>query len=253
MTFCSPLTAHANQLEEILDRQQIRVGVSLTPPWALKDADGQLTGFEIEVAKRLAKDMGVEAVFEIYAWSNLISALNRDEIDVIISGMSITPKRALQLDFTLPYAEQGVSLATNTAMTKDVSGLRELNNPKIVIAAAAKTLGSDVAKMLFDQSDLRILATGEEAQQALLDSKAHGYVASNVEATFLALKNPETIDLPLGKPLLVSVAGMGVKRGEQALLNFLNAWITARAADQWLSSTHKYWFKTLEWQKDTPQ
>jgi polar amino acid transport system substrate-binding protein len=42
---------------------------------------------------------------------------------------------------------------------------------------------------------------------------------------------------------------MGVKRGEQELLNFLNAWITARAADKWLSATHKYWFETLKWRE----
>ena len=49
--------------------------------------------------------------------------------------------------------------------------------------------------------------------------------------------------------MLVSVSGMGVKKGEQGLLNFLNAWITARAADKWLSAIHKYWFKSLKWRE----
>lgn len=244
-----PVAAHANLLEDVLDRQKIRVGVSLSTPWALKDKDGELNGFEIDVANKLARDMGVETEFKIYTWHELIPALNSGEIDVIISGMSITPKRALQLDFTLPYAESGTALATNTAKTKDVKDLRELNKPQVIVTAVAKTLGSDLAKLLFDNADLRIVATSDEAAQALLSGQAHAYVASSVEASFLALNNPDKIDMPLNKPLLTSVSGIGVKRGQQAMLNFLNAWITARAADTWLSATHKYWFKSLEWRK----
>ena len=244
-----PFAAHADLLQDILDRQKIRVGVSLFTPWVLKDKDGELSGFEIDVANKLAREMGVETEFTVYTWPEIIPALNRGDIDVIIAGMSITPKRALQLNFTLPYAESGVALATNTAMTKEIKALRELNAPQVVVTAVAKTLGSDVAKLMFDNSDLRIVATSDEAAQALLDGKTHAYVGSSVETSMLALSNPDKIDMPLNKPLLVSVAGMGVRKGEQELLNFLNAWITARAADKWLSATHKYWFKTLEWGK----
>ena len=249
LTCYVPVIAHADLLEDILDRQKIRVGVSLFTPWALKDKNGELSGFEIDVANKLARDMGIETEFKVYIWSDIIPALNRGDIDVIVAGMSITPKRALQLNFTLPYAESGTALATNTAMTKDIKDLRELNQPQVIVTAVAKTVGSDVAKLIFDNADLRIVATSDEAAQALLDGKAHAYVASSVETSMLALSNPDKIDMPLNKPLLVSVAGMGVKKGEQELLNFLNAWITARAADKWLSATHKYWFKSLEWRK----
>ena len=105
--------------------------------------------------------MGVQPEFKIYEWTDIIPALNRNEIDVIIAGMSITPKRALQINFTLPYAESGVSLVTNTAATNEIEDLRSLNKPQVVVAAVAKTLGSDVAKLLFDQADLRIMADSE--------------------------------------------------------------------------------------------
>ena len=242
-----PVVVHADRLEEILDRQQIRVGVSLITPWAIEGKDGALTGFEIQVAKKVARDMGVEPEFKVYAWPDLIPALNRDEIDVIIAGMAITPKRALQLNFSLPYAESGVGLATNTAMTRDITDLRQLNNPKIIVTAAAKTLGSDVVKLMFDKADTRIVASDDEAAQAVLDGRAHAFVGNMVETSFLALNHPDKIDQPLDKPLLASVSGMAVKRGEQGLLNFLNAWITARAADKWLSATQRYWFKSVEW------
>lgn len=244
-----PAGVHADRLEEILDRQTLRVGVSLITPWAMQDKDGELMGFEIDVAKRVAQDMGTTAEFTVYAWPELIPALNRNEIDVIIAGMSITPKRALQLNFTRPYAESGVALATNTAMTKDIKDLRELNSPKIIVTAAAKTLGSDVAKMMFDNANLQIVASDADAAQKLLDGKAHAYVANVAETASLALRYPNQIDKPLDKPLVASVSGMGVKRGEQQLLNFLDAWVSARTADKWLSATHRYWFKSLEWRE----
>ncbi len=242
-----PAVAHADLFEDIVERKKIRVGVALFTPWAFVDKHGGLAGFEIDVATKLAHDMGVEAEFKQYDLADLIPALNRGDIDVIVAGLAITPKRALQMNFTLPYAESGVALATNTAKTADVQELRDLNHPQIVVTAVARTQGADVAAMLFDEADLRILATPEEATQAVLKGEAHAYVGDTAEAAFLALRHPEQIDRPLGKPLLISVAGMGVKRGEQELLNFLNAWITASAADKWLSATHKHWFETIKW------
>lgn len=242
-------SVQAGALEDILDRGKIRVGVSLVTPWAMKDKAGELVGFEIEVARRLAEEMGVKPEFKVYAWTDIIAALNRGEIDVIIAGMSIAPKRALQMNFTLPYAESGVALVTNTEKTKEIQDLRGLNRPQIVVAALARTLGSDVAKLVFDHADLRILANSDEAQKALLEGKVDAYVTTQTEATFFALENPEKVDMPLDKPLLVSVTGMGVRKGEQELLNFLNAWITARAADKWLSATQKYWFNSLKWRE----
>ena len=243
----------ADTLNDILDRGKIRVGVSLFTPWAMKDKTGQLAGFEIEVAKRLAEEMGVEPEFKVYTWVDIIAALNRGEIDVIIAGMSITPKRALQMNFTLPYAESGASLVTNTVMTKQIEDLRGLNRPQVIVAAAAKTLGSDVAKLVFDQADLRIMASHNEAKKALLEGKVHAYVADTTQANFLVLEHADSVDMPLNKPLLVSVTGMGIKKGEQELLNFLNSWITARAADKWLSATQKYWFNSLKWREAAVQ
>jgi polar amino acid transport system substrate-binding protein len=247
-----PIAACADVLEDILDRGKIRVGISLFTPWAMKDKSGELRGFEVDVAKKLAAEMGVQPDFKVMPWSEIIDSLQRGDIDVIIAGMAITPRRALQLNFTLPYAESGAALATNTALTGDVRDLADLNSPKFVVVTVAKTLGSDVAKLVFDKANLQVVASNAEAEKMILDGKAHAYVASTIETAFLALDHPDKIDLPLNKPLLASVSGMGVKKGEQELLNFLNAWVTARTADKWLSTTHKYWFRTLKW-RERPQ
>ena len=244
-----PISTYADVLDNILQNGKVRIGISLFTPWAMKTKSGNLVGFEVDVAKKLAQDIGVEPVFKIYVWEEIIEALKKGHIDVIIAGMTITPARALQLNFTLPYAESGVSLATNTKLTEGIKELRELNQPEIKVAAVSKTVASDLAQLLFDKANHKFFATSEQAEKAVLNSTVHAYIASNTETNFLALKHPDKVDLPLSKPLLVSVAGMGVKKGEQELLNFLNAWVTSRKADKWLTATHKYWFKNLKWRQ----
>lgn len=242
-----PGQALADALQDILNRGTVRVGVASFAPWAMRSNKGDLVGFDVEVANKLAADMKVDADIQVLPWTGIINALNSGKIDVIIAGMAITPERALQVNFSNPYAESGVGLATNTKLTAGITELRGLNDPKVVVVAAAKTLGSDVAKLMFDKSDLRIVANGQEAKQMILDGKAHAYVGSTVETSFLALENPDRVDQPLNKPLLASVTGLAVRKGEQELLNFLNAWVAARSADRWLQATQKYWFESLKW------
>ena len=243
-------TAQASKLDEILESGKIRVGVSLFTPWAMKTTNDGLMGFEIDVANKLAEEMGVKPEFKVVVWENIIPALENDEIDVIISGMSITPSRALRINFSNPYAESGTSLATNISKTKDIKTMKELNQPETSIAVVSQTLGAELAGLLFDKATIKPFSDSAEAEKSVLNGDSHGYVASMIETNFLMLKNPKVIDLPLGKPLMISKAGIAVKRGNQELLNYLNAWITAHTADRWLPTRHKYWFKTLKWEKE---
>ena len=110
----------SSKFNQILKDGVLRVGVSLFTPWTFKDKNEKLIGFEIDVAKKLAKDMGVTPKLIAYDWEKLIPALNDGKIDIIIGGMAITPKRALKVNFSSPYATAGTSLATNIKLTKDI-------------------------------------------------------------------------------------------------------------------------------------
>jgi len=72
-----------------------------------------------------------------------------------------------------------------------------------------------------------------------------GHVAGNFLAG--ALRNPAVVDVPIDEPLPASAEGLAVRKGEQQLLNFLDAWVTSRQADKWIQSTRDYWFETLDW------
>jgi polar amino acid transport system substrate-binding protein len=243
----------ADVLKDIQKRGTLRVGVSLFEPWTIRDEAGGLSGFEIDVADKLAGDMGVKPEYRIYLWEDIIPAVMKGEIDIIAGGMAITPERALKINFSQPYADSGISLVTNTGKTRDIKRLEELNQKTITIAVVSKTAGNELAPRLFNKSTIKVFATAKEAKQAVLNGEVHAWLASMPQPEFLALEYPDKVDLPLAKPLLPYKAGFGVKKGEQEWLNFLNAWVTARQADMWLSATHKYWFDSLKWRKESKQ
>jgi len=240
-------SVQADGLEDILEHGTIRVGVSLFAPWTMETESGSLAGFDIDVGRKIAADMGVEVEFKPYKWEDIIPALEKGEIDVIAAGMAITPGRALRISFTQGYSDAGISLATNTPMTRQIGKLEQLNADGIVISVVKDTVSVGVAERLFDKAETRSFESVEAAQQAVLDDQAHAYIGATPLPKFLSLQHPSKVDMPLQKPLLEFKTGMAVQKDEQELLNFLNSWITARTADKWISASHNYWFDSLDW------
>ena len=242
-----PPLAQADVLDDILYNRTIRVGVAEFVPWTMKTKSGKLIGFEIEVARKIASDMGVKPEFTVYEFEKLIPALQQGKIDVIAGGMAITPRRALQVNFSQPLARSGISIATNKDKTKNVRSLKDLNDERFVITVVTDTLAHSVARTFFERATLKVYPTNQLAEKEILEDRAHAYVAGEPEINFLALMNARKVDVPLSEPIMASSEGLAVKKGEQQLLNFLNAWVVARQTDKWLGTTHDYWFETIDW------
>ena len=194
--------AAADVLDDILDRGTIRVGVAEFVPWTMRTQSGDLIGFEVDVAKQIAADMGVDAELKVYEWDAIIPALDKGEIDVIAGGMAITPERALKVNFSRPLAISGVGLATNTHKTQNMKTLDDLNDKSVTITTVAETMAAKVAKTLFDRANVRVFPTKEPAEKALLEGSAHAYLAGIPEVRFLVLRNPAKLDLPINEPLV---------------------------------------------------
>jgi polar amino acid transport system substrate-binding protein len=245
----SPL-AQADAVSEILERGTLRVGISEFVPWAMPAKQGGHVGYDIDLGVKIAKDMGVRAEFKVYEWKDIIPALEAGEVDMIAAGIVVTPQRALRINFTQPVAQSGAGMATNTFMTKDIESLQQLNHPDIVISTITDTFSEGVARSLFDKAEIHSHANKDEAEKEILEGRSHVYISSLPAVQFLVMNNSDAIDLPLNEPLVGWAEALAVQRGEQELLNFLNAWVTARQADRWLTTTRDYWFESLEWVKD---
>ena len=251
--FIWPALANADVLDDVLEKGSIRIGVAEFVPWTMKTKSGEMIGYEIDVGKKLAADMGVQAEFKVFEWEDIIPALQQGEIDVIAGGMAITPSRALQVNFSRPLGVSGISIATNTRKTRNITSMDQLNNDRVIMTVVADTLAQSVAETFFDKATIKVYSTSDEAEQDVIDGRAHAFLASVPEVNYLAWRNQKKVDVPVADPLMASSEGLAVKKGEQAMLNFLDAWVTARQTDKWLVTTREYWFKTLEWMPDSSE
>jgi polar amino acid transport system substrate-binding protein len=225
----------------------LRVGVALAAPWAIRDADGNLTGFEIDVANKVAADMRVRAQIIVYEFDELIPALEAGEIDIVAAGLAIKSERALHVNFSRPYAASGIALATNSARTANVQRFEELDVETYKVAAVENSVAVALARRLLPNATLVLFASIEAASAALIEGSVDGYLEDEPVPTFLALEHAGTIDLPIARPLLEAHAGFAVNKGDVDFLAFLDAWIVEREDDTWLPTTHRYWFKSLDW------
>ena len=247
--FISP-QAFADAVSEIIERGTLRIGVAEFVPWAMPAKRGGHIGYDVDIGVKIARDMDVRAEFRVYEWKDIIPALEAGEVDMVAAGIVVTPQRALRVTFTQPVAMSGAGMATNTYMTKDVENLQQLNDPDIIIATVTDTFSEGVARSIFNKAEIHSHSNKDDAEKEILEGRAHAYISSLPAVQFLVMNNGDAIDLPLNDPLVGWAEALAVRKGEQELLNFLNAWVTAHKADRWLETTRDYWFESLDWAKD---
>jgi len=256
MIACNNNSSPANQAEEkesvieqVQKRGALRVGMSTFVPWAMKDKTGNLIGFEIDVAKRLAKDTGVNVEFIPTKWSGIIPALITGKFDVIIGGMGIIPSRNLKVNFSIPYDHTGMSIVAHKTLAAGFSRLEDFNSSSVVIAARLGSTAVTAAKKYMPKATLRLFDDESQAYQELLNGKVHAVVGSAPTPEFQAIKYPTKFFLPLDKSFTREPIGFAVKKGDFDTLNYLNNWIRYVESEGWLKDRKNYWFRTKDWEK----
>ncbi len=239
--------AAGSVIETIKKRGSIKIGMSTFIPWAMRDKNGELIGYEIDVARRLAEDMGVKAEFVPTAWDGIIPALLAGKFDVVIGGLSITPERNLTVNFTAPYAHSGTQLVAHKTLAAGFNTLEDFNKPEVVISARRGATPANVARRILPKANLRQFDEDALALQEVLNGKAHAFITSTPTPAFAALKHPEQLFVPLAQPLVEGAEGFAVRKGDPDALNFFNNWIMLRQQDGWLQQRHAYWFTTRDW------
>jgi len=236
-------------IEQVQKRGALRVGMSTFVPWAMKDKTGNLIGFEIDVAKRLAKDTGVKVEFVPTKWSGIIPALITGKFDVIIGGMGIIPSRNLKVNFSIPYDHTGMSIVAHKTLAAGFSRLEDFNSSSVVIAARLGSTAATAAKKYMPKATLRLFDDESQAYQELVNGKVHAVVGSAPTPEFQAIKYPAKLFLPLDKTFTKEPIGFAVKKGDLDTLNYFNNWIRYVESEGWLKDRKNYWFRTKDWEK----
>lgn len=234
-------------IDKIMKRGELRVGMSTFVPWAMKDKTGKLIGFEIDVATKLAEDMGVKVRFIPTKWSGIIPALLTGKYDVIIGGMGILPKRNLKVNFTIPYDYTGMSLVASKKKATGFNSLDDFNKPGVVIASRIGTTAADAVKRIFPKATSRLFDDESQAIQELMSGRAHAVVGSAPMPAFQALKYHKKLYLPFTGTFTKEPIGFALNKGDVDTLNFFNNWIRIVDSSGWLKERKAYWFESDKW------
>jgi len=235
-------------IEQILKRGILRVGMSTFVPWAMNDKTGKLIGFEIDVATRLAQDMGVKAEFVPTKWAGIIPALLTGKFDVIVGGMGIRPERNLKINFSIPYNYTGMSIVANKELAAGFGSIADFNRENVTIAVRLGSTAVTAAKQFMPKAQLRQFDDESQAYQEVINGKASAVIGSAPTPAFYAIKYPEKLFLPLSETFTKEPIGFAVKKGDTDALNFFDNWIRVVEAEGWLKDRKHYWFETKDWE-----
>ena len=238
--------ASESVIEQIKSRGSLRIGLDTFVPWAMPSKDGKLIGFEVDVATKLAADMGVKLELVPTAWDGIIPALVSGKFDFIIGGLTITPKRALTINFSNPY-DYGETLAVvNKKVAPNITTLAQLNSPDVTFATRRGATSGVTVSDVFPKA--KVVAFDDE------NSMQQEFVSGNVMALMPTTPTPALIEsrfpditLVIHQPLARSASGVGMRKGDADALAFVNSWVGVNTENHWLQERHKYWFDGRSW------
>src|SRR5690606_7776354 len=117
------------------------------------------------------------------------------------------------VNFSNPYAEGGVNLATNLTTTAEVGRLEDLNHERYKLAVVSQTVAERLAERILPRARRVSFDEPTEASAALIAGEVDAYLEDEPVPTFLALENPKEVDVPLPQPLLRSPTAFAVSKG----------------------------------------
>lgn len=243
----------ASVIDQVIERGTLRVGLDSFVPWAFRDKNGELIGFEVDVATRLAADLGVELELVPTAWDGIIPALLAGNFDVIIGGLSIRTDRNLRVNFTVPYAASGLLLAANAETNPGLTSLDDFNVAGITITAKRGTTIPDFVQQRLPNATLREFDDEAAAFQEVRNGNAAAFIASIPAPGQEVARSGGLLYLPVTEPFESNVEAFAVRKGDVDTLNVFNNWILLRTNDGWLKERHDYWFNSIDWQDQLPQ
>jgi len=236
-------------IEDAKKRGALMVGVATFVPWAMRNKAGDLIGFEVDVARRLAEDMGVKLELVPTPFDGMVPALLARKFDIVITGIVISEARALVVNFSNPYAWNLQGFIANKKLAAGATGFADFDKPDVNVVARR---GSAVTHAFMNRSvpkaQKRLFDDDASALQEVLTGRAHGFFTAEPKPTLWTKEWPDQLTQPIPRNQLSSVpTGFAVRKGDPDALTFFNTWIMLRQADGWLAERQNYWFTTRNW------
>ncbi len=242
--------AKKSTLEEIQKRKELRVGFEAGyMPFEMADKKGNFIGFDIDMAKEMAKAMGVKFVPVNTAWDGIIPALITKKFDIIMSGMTVTQERNLKINFAQPYIIVGQTILLNKKLEGKVTSYKDLNDPKYTITSKLGTTGEKAIKRLIPKANYKSFEVETEAALEALNGKADATIYDlPFCAVFMAQQGSGKL-IFLDEPFTYEPLAWAVRKGDPDFMNWLNNFLRQIQNDGTYERIYNKWIKSTEWVK----
>lgn len=234
-------------LNAVLKRGELRVGLEAGyMPFEMRDKKGDIIGFDVDLARLMARYMGVKLTLVNTQWDGIIPALLTDKFDLLMGGMTITPERNLKVNFCEPYILIGQTILLNRRLEGKISSYRELNDPRYTVSTKLGTTGDIAAHKYLPKAKLKQFESEADGAMEVRSGRADAYVYDLPFNAVYAAQNPDRV-VHLKEPFTQEALGWAVRKGDPDWLNWLNNFLAQSKRDGTYDALYKKWFEGTAW------
>ena len=238
-------------LESILKKGELRVGFEAGyMPFEMTDKKGHFVGFDIDMAKEMAKAMGVKFVPVNTAWDGIIPSLITNKFDIIMSGMTVTQERNLKINFADPYIIIGQTILINKKHAGTVTSYKDLNNSKFIVTSKLGTTGEQAVKRLIPKCTYKSFETEPEAALEVVNGKADAFVYDLPYCVVFMGQQGAGKLVFLDQPFTFEPLAWAVTKGDPDFMNWLNNFLRQIKNDGRYDRIYNKWIKSTGWIKN---
>jgi polar amino acid transport system substrate-binding protein len=238
IAFAFPDCARADVLDEVKQSKKIRIAIDLgVPPFGMTDDKMQPTGMDVETARLLAKDFGVELELVATTGASRIPSLQTGKADLVISTLSVTAERAKVIDFSFPYAAMRSVLAGTKSV--GINSMADLDGKTV-----GTTRGTTHDAYLTQNAKNSKIVRYEDdatAAQAFASGQVDLFTTGELLLGPISQKNPSR-ELERKLVLETFKFAIGIRKGETRLLAAVNDWIRVNMKNGKLNEIYKKYY-----------
>ncbi|WP_435235183.1 transporter substrate-binding domain-containing protein [Psychromonas sp. PT13] len=215
-------------------------------PFEMKAKNGNYIGFDLDLGKLMAKEMGVKYVPVNTAWDGIIPALLTGKCDIIMAGMTINAQRNMRVNFADPYIVVGQSILLNPKLEGKVSSYKDLNSADYTVVSKLGTSGEQSVKKLLSKAKYFAFETETDAALEVANGKADAMIYDMPFISIYAAQEKDKVSSII-EPFTYEPLGWAVKQGDPDFLNFLNNFLRQSRGDGSYDRIYDKWFKSDTW------
>ena len=243
----------ASRLQRILESRELRVGLSADqPPLNMMMRNGDIQGLEVDLVVALARSMGLEVAPTIRPFSELLDAIESNEVDLVISNVTITPERNARVAFVGPYFISGKSLLTKSREIARIRDPVDLDDPNRTYVALE---GSTSARFVAENAPrARLVTTADtdSAVQMVLDDEVDALIADFPTCEVAMLRHPDAGLSTARSPFTVEPLGIALPPDDPLFVNLVANYLTTLENTGMLTRFKARWFSSGSWVSELP-